>query len=195
MSKTLAQLEAELKTVDEAIETLNKKIEPLEKLRKSRYGVKERIKKQILELRKNDLEFVLVDPNAFEELGALLPKNLKTFGFIAIDGDYANPEQRIEVSYKYKEAVLDETIEFIEKRWLPITKIKSLGVLRHDLKEHHDFSIYPIDGLWKVHDDRYDRRRTRPAVFQGTLREVLEYVAEFHHRDRRESDYFNDDDY
>lgn len=189
MSKTLEQLEAELKVIDDAIETLDAKIAPLEKLRNSRYLAKERLKNSIRELRKTDLQAMLVDPNAFMELSALLPKNLRTFGYQAIDGDYSNPEQIIEVKLEYKEAVSDELIEFIEKRWLPITKIKSLGVLRYDLKEDHDYVIYEDAGEWKIHDARYDRRRTRPADFKGTLREVLEYVAEFHHSNCLEDEY------
>lgn len=177
MTKSVTELTRLLDKVDSNIEDILKKMEPLKTSLNSHIRLKKKYQAQLRKVRSDDFEFLLTDPEAFEELGALLPKQLIPNGY-RNTSDWKYREQSLSVRLGYKEEVDQATIEIIE-RWLKVTEFYILDVRRMSLNDDGVVLIKYESGVWKIGFLNYAGKILEEFTTES-IRDMLDYVAKKH---------------
>ena len=179
----MATLDEKIQAALSNVEKTQAEIEPLQKLLTRQREYLYALQAMKREENKDDLAAMLFDIDAWEEIQQLVPKEqFYPSGYWPADDEYGRSENSIRLKLNYKEPILPETIEFIEK-WVVISDRKTLGVFRHDLSSRYDINVMysEIEGTWAVYDARdYSWKREGGVMFKGDLKSALEYVA-LHH--------------
>lgn len=167
------KLEQDLATTIKAIADIEAAMAPYKARLEKLIQRKEQINEKIYEAKADDLAFIMFQIHAHEQWSKLLPANTYVHGYWA--NEYENGFQLV-LKHKIKE--YPHIVEFIN-RWLPLSKAKKIGILRHDCAEQGIWQCEFDDksGKWEVADIRSywpDR------VQFDTVEAMLAHVAEHH---------------
>lgn len=176
VEKRIKELNAAMKQASTLMKGLDAQMAPLkaEWLRLS--TLKDDLKKEIDELKKDDFQYVLTNVSAYEQWQAFLPRQAYSDGY----WDNAVKEQAWKVMLNYRAEPEPDLIAFINK-WVAVAKHKMFNIFRYDLRGDGFWCVEFKNDIWYVFNRRWnDDCEYRPDGKFTDVVEMLKYIAEHH---------------
>lgn len=150
----ISEAEVMIHEFDLQIEEIRNKIECLNVELESLYDAREPYVQTILNARKDDLEYVMNNTDAYHQWKRLLPSQTYEGGYfhdyLTRDNKVRKPEQQaFKLMFKRGEEPNPDLIAFIE-RWLPLSQYKRIDILRHDCGQDGHWKMIYQDNNWII---------------------------------------------